>query len=62
VTYSDGKFTVKLVNETTGHYSIHTGQVSGAKRTSAEWIAEAPSNNSGVLPLADFGTFAANLH
>ena len=25
-------------------------------RTSAEWIAEAPSGTSGVLPLADFGT------
>jgi hypothetical protein len=25
-------------------------------RTSAEWIAEAPSSSSGILPLADFGT------
>jgi len=25
-------------------------------RSSAEWIAEAPSNSKGVLPLADFGT------
>jgi len=56
VTYSGGTFTLKLVNETTGHYSKHTGQVSGADRTSAEWIAEAPSSNNTLLPLADFGT------
>ena len=30
--------------------------VQGAARSSAEVIAEAPSSNSGVLPLADFGT------
>lgn len=27
-----------------------------AKRSSAEWIVEAPADNSGVLPLADFVT------
>jgi len=27
-----------------------------AAQSSAEWIAEAPSSSSGVLPLADFGT------
>jgi len=28
-----------------------------ADRSSAEWIAEAPSGSGGVLPLSDFGTF-----
>jgi hypothetical protein len=28
---------------------------SGLQRSSAEWIVEAPSSNSGVLPLANFG-------
>jgi hypothetical protein len=27
-----------------------------AEQNSAEWIVEAPSSNSGILPLADFGT------
>ena len=30
--------------------------VSGALAKSAEWIVEAPSSVSGILPLADFGT------
>jgi len=32
--------------------------VRAAKRTSAEWIAEAPccTSSGGILPLADFGT------
>ena len=55
VTYSDGKFTVSIHNHTTGAEFSKTLAVAGAKRTSAEWIAEAPSNSSGeILPLADF--------
>ena len=30
--------------------------VASADRNSAEWVVEAPSTSSGVLPLADFGT------
>lgn len=30
--------------------------VSGAARSSAEWIAEAPASGDSILPLADFGT------
>ncbi len=30
--------------------------VSGAARSSAEWIAEAPASGGSILPLADFGT------
>ena len=30
--------------------------VANAKRSSAEWVVEAPSSESGVLPLANFGS------
>lgn len=56
VTYNGTEFTVTLRNETTAESFTHSGKVSGAKRTSAEWIAEAPANSSGILPLSDFGT------
>jgi hypothetical protein len=59
VTYKSGSsFTITLTNETTGKSYTKTGTVSGAKRTSAEWIAEAPccTRRGGILPLADFGT------
>jgi Peptidase A4 family len=48
-------FTIFLKDITTGKVYSKTGSVSNAQRTSAEWIAEAPSSAS-VLPLADFGT------
>lgn len=56
VSYSGSKFTVTLTNETTGKSFSKTSTVSGAKRTSAEWIAEAPccTTGGGILPLADF--------
>jgi hypothetical protein len=56
VTYSSSEFTVKITNERTGLSFTKTKAVPSAKRSSAEWIAEAPSSNSGVLPLSDFGT------
>lgn len=56
VTYNGSEFTLTLRNEATGKTFTHSGKVSGAKRNSAEWIAEAPSNSSGVEPLSDFGT------
>jgi len=59
VTYNSGSsFTITLTNETTGKSYSKTGTVSKAKRTSAEWIAEAPccTRRGGILPLADFGT------
>ena len=34
----------------------HNQSVTGAQADSAEWIVEAPSSSSGVLPLANFGT------
>jgi hypothetical protein len=48
-------FTVTLTDEATGHSFSTSTSVPSAARSSAEWIAEAPSSGSGVLPLADFG-------
>jgi hypothetical protein len=53
VSYNGSEFTLYIKNETTGKSHSHTKAVSGAKRNSAEWIAEAPYNG-GILPLADF--------
>jgi hypothetical protein len=54
ITYSDGKFTIGIDNRTTGKEFHITRAVSGAERTSAEWIAEAPSVNGVPVPLSDF--------
>jgi|SRR5271166_5815078 len=58
VTYSGSEFTIKIANVTTGKTFSKSSRVSGARRTSAEWIAEAPccTRSGGILPLADFGT------
>ena len=58
VVYSGSEFTITITNETTGHSYSKSSTVSGAERTSAEWIAEAPccTRRGGILPLADFGT------
>lgn len=59
VTWTSGSsFTVTLANETTGKSYSKSGTVRNAKRTSAEWIAEAPccTRSGGILPLSDFGT------
>lgn len=58
VTYSGDEFTIKITDETTGKSYSTSSRVSGAKRSSAEWIAEAPccTNRGGILPLSDFGT------
>lgn len=58
VTYSGSQFTISITNETTGKTYSKTSKVTGAKRTSAEWIAEAPccTRAGGILPLSDFGT------
>ena len=55
VKYVSGKFTLHLTDLTTGKSFSKTAKVSAA-RSSAEWIAEAPSSSGGVLPLASFGT------
>jgi hypothetical protein len=58
VTYSGSEFTVTITNETTGKTYSKSSKVNSAKRTSAEWIAEAPccTRGGGILPLSDFGT------
>jgi len=60
VAYDGGSsFTLAITNVTRGVYYVVPSSYtmsSSAQRSSAEWIAEAPSSNGGVLPLADFGT------
>lgn len=55
---SNAEFTVTITDETTGGTYSTSSTVSGAARSSAEWIAEAPccTFNGGILPLSDFGT------
>jgi hypothetical protein len=56
VTYVSGSTFTVSITDTTKQQSFSTqGSVSNAARSSAEWIAEAPSSYFGVLPLANFG-------
>jgi hypothetical protein len=55
VHWTGSSFTLTLTNTSTNETFSQTGSVSNAQRSSAEWIAEAPSGG-GILPLADFGT------
>jgi len=48
-------FTLTLTDNTTGQSFSTNQSIHGAKRSSAEWIVEAPSSG-GVLPLANFGS------
>jgi len=54
VSYNKSEFTAEITNETTGKSFSIMQAVPGAKRTSAEWIAEAPAAITGILNLADF--------
>ena len=61
VTVNGTTVTLSLSDQTTGQSVTKTVQDSSADTSSAEWIAEAPSAQTGgggyqVLPLADFGT------
>jgi len=60
VSYAGGEFTITITDVTSGKSFSKSAQVSSAQRSSAEWIAEAPSSctrrGCSVLPLADFGT------
>jgi len=60
VNYSSGQFVTTITDMTTGKSFSKSGTVSGAERSSAEWIAEAPccTSTGGILPLSDFGTVA----
>ncbi len=52
--FSGRTFTVTITDTSTGVSFSKSAKVNSAQRTSAEWIAEAPSSG-GVLPLANFG-------
>jgi len=57
VTFSGTEtYTLVLTDNTQGWNQTITENESGLSRASAEVITEAPSSESGVLPLADFGT------
>jgi Peptidase A4 family len=57
VTFSGTEtYTLVLKDSTQGWTQTITKNETGLDRSSAEVITEAPSSNSGVLPLADFGT------
>lgn len=55
VNYTGGAFTITISDLTTSKTFSSSATIHEAKRSSAEWIAEAPSSGR-VLPLADFGT------
>jgi hypothetical protein len=66
VSYSGGEFTISISDVTTGKSYSKSAKVADAKRTSAEWIAEAPcctgrGAKGASLPLADFGTVSFGL-
>jgi len=50
------KFQLSITDHTQNWSHSVTKALRRAGRGSAEWIAEAPSSGSGVLPLANFGT------
>ncbi len=57
VTFSGTQtYTLVLKDSTKGWTQTITKNQTGLARSSAEVITEAPSSNSGVLPLANFGT------
>jgi hypothetical protein len=57
VTFSGSEtYTLVLTDSTQGWTQTVTKNESSLDRSSAEVITEAPSSESGVLPLADFGT------
>jgi len=53
-------YTLVLKNLSRGWTHTIVKHETGLARSSAEFITEAPSSNTGVLPLADFGTVTFN--
>lgn len=49
-------YTTVLTDVSSGTSYTASASVPSAQDNSAEWITEAPSSNTGVLPLANFGT------
>jgi hypothetical protein len=59
VSYSGpNQFVLSITDVTTGGSFSTTQTLAQAQRSSAEWVQEAPSSVSGVLPLANFGTIS----
>jgi hypothetical protein len=57
VTYAgNGQFVLAVTNLSTGQSFKTTQSNPNALRQTAEWIVEAPYNNNGVVPLANFGS------
>src|SRR5262245_8598492 len=56
VQYAWRQLPATITNVTTGQSFSTSTRVNSAQRSSAEWVAEAPSSAGGILPLADFGT------
>ena len=54
--FNGRSFVVTITDTTTGTSFSTSAKVRSAQRSSAEWIAEAPSSSGGTLPLANFGT------
>ena len=48
--FSGRSFTVTITDTTTHHSFSTSARVHSAQRSSAEWIAEAPSSSGGILP------------
>jgi hypothetical protein len=61
VVRSGTSYTLKVTDSTHSANSFTTTQsCSNCANSSAEWIAEAPSGSSGVLPLANFHSWTAS--
>jgi hypothetical protein len=61
VTRSGSSYTLTVTDATHTANSFSTTQsCSGCANSSAEWIAEAPSSGSSILPLAHFSTWTAS--
>jgi hypothetical protein len=56
VAYVNSKFVLTIADNTDHQSFTKSFTGTGEARSSAEWIAEAPSSGYGVLPLADFGS------
>ncbi len=54
--YPSGYFALTITDTTTTQTFSIDESASGAQRSSAEWIVEAPSSSQGLLPLANFGS------
>jgi peptidase A4-like protein len=58
VVRTGGSYVIKVTDSTTAGNTFSTTQTCGTcANSSAEWIAEAPSNAAGPLPLTNFGTW-----